>query len=476
MGVRISAISGRLRGVAALGVAVGAGLACMAPVTGAGASSGGTLYVNAVSGHDTGTCRLSNHPCQTIAYALTQATNNSTIDVAAGSYPQQLVITSNVSISGPTSGSPAVINPTTLATSDTDTDSSEVQDAIVDVKSGADVKLKHLTVDGSAAQGQFTGCGVNYVGVYYHDASGSMANDTIKDVELAPVDFGCQDGLGVYVNSDAGDTSNVTMTKDIVNSYDKNGITCDDAGTTCSISGSTVTGIGSTGLIAQNGIQLFDAAQGTIADDTVSANSYSGGGAGNSATGLLLYDIGALSVTDDTLSANDVNAYLGSDGTGPTEGTWTISGNTITGATDNVAGGESGYGDGIQLDSNTNTVSITDNTVTGSAENGIALFSTTGTQVTGNTTNNNGADGIYVGGPGSAVTTAATDNTVLDNTANKNGQDGILADTLSATNTFTGNHLKKNVRFDMEDAGSSNRWSDDTCKPANDSNPAGLCY
>jgi parallel beta-helix repeat protein len=462
-----------VRGLSALAVVVGAGLAFMAPVTSAGASSGGTLFVNATSGHDVGTCRLSNHPCQTIAYALTQATNNSTIQASSGSYPQQLVITSNVTITGPTTGSPAIINPTSLATSDTDSDSSQAQFAIVDVKSATSVKLKHLTVDGSAAQGQFTGCADDYVGVYYHDASGSLANDSIKNVELTPSLFGCQDGLGVYVNADSGDTSHVTMKTDSVTAYDKNGITCDDQGTTCSVTGSTVTGVGPTNLIAQNGIQLFDAAQGTISGNHVTDNSYELSGA--SATGLLLYDVGAQSVTSNTISANDENVYLGSDGTGPTEGAWTVSGNTITGATDNVPGGASGYGDGIDVDSTSNSVSITNNTVTTGAENGISLFSTSGVQVTGNTTNGNVDDGIYVGGPGSIVTTAATDNTVLDNTSNKNGQDGILADTLSSANTFTGNLLKKNVRYDVEDLGTGNHWSSNTCAPLNDSNPAGLC-
>src|SRR5215469_13892773 len=65
---RVGALTRRGRGLGALGVVVGAGLAFLTPVNPAGASSGGTLFVNASSGHDTGTCRLSNHPCQTIAY------------------------------------------------------------------------------------------------------------------------------------------------------------------------------------------------------------------------------------------------------------------------------------------------------------------------------------------------------------------------------------------------------------------------
>ena len=41
--------------------------------------------------------------------------------------------------------------------------------------------------------------------------------------------------------------------------------------------------------------------------------------------------------------------------------------------------------------------------MTGGADNGISLFSTSDTVVNGNTTSNNKVDGIYVGGPGSTV-------------------------------------------------------------------------
>ncbi len=400
--------------------------------------------------------------------------------MSSGSYPQQLVVKTSVTINGPTSGSPAVIDPSTLGTADVDSDSSTPQYAIVDAQAGTRVKLKNLTINGANAQSQFTDCSDNYVGVYYHDASGSIAKTTVENIELPVADFGCQDGLGVYVDSDSMGpaASTVTMTKDTVTAYDKNGITCDDVGTTCSISGTTVTGIGPTDLIAQNGIQFYDAAAGTISGDTVSANSYTESSV--VAVGLLLYSTGTLNVTDNTVTANDVNAYLIDDGTGPTEGAWTISGNTVTDGADNA--NTAGFGDGIDVDSTSNAVSITGNTVTGGANNGISLFSTTNATVSNNTTSNNRGDGIYVGGPGSTQTGNASDNTVSNNTSSKNGQDGILADTDSSANTFSGNILKKDVRYDIEDlstgtgsGGTANTWSGGTCKPMNDSSPSGLC-
>ena len=71
------------------------------------------------------------------------------------------------------------------------------------------------------------------MGAYYHDASGSMTNDTVTEINMPTDLFGCQGGLGVYVTTDSGSASRValTMTADNVNNYDKNGITCDDPGT-----------------------------------------------------------------------------------------------------------------------------------------------------------------------------------------------------------------------------------------------------
>ncbi len=193
------------------------------------------------------------------------------------------------------------------------------------------------------------------------------------------------------------------------------------------------------------------------------------------AAGLLLISTGTLNVSGNTVSDSDVNIYLGTDGTGPAANLWSVTNNTVTGATDKVPGGASGFGDGIQLDSTSNAVTIKGNTVTGGAENGISVFSATGATLSKNTTSHNQGDGIYIGGPGSFVATPSTGNTISNNTVEKNGADGILADTDSASNLFSGNTLTKNVRYDIDDQGTSNTWPGNTCTPPGDSNPAGLC-
>ncbi|HXZ61298.1 MAG TPA: right-handed parallel beta-helix repeat-containing protein [Acidimicrobiales bacterium] len=470
----------RLRSFAALGAvaAMGGALSLSVPVPAGAAATGGTLYVTS-GGTDSGTCRLHTHPCATIAYAISQANPNSTISVGAGTYTQQLVISQNLTIVG--SAGQTVIEPTTLSTADTDTDSTTPQYAIIDVTPGVNVTLKGLTVNGTNAESQFDSCADNFIGVYFHDASGTMTKDTVTDIELPQADFGCQDGVGVYVASDSSGTSAVSMDHVTVNAYDKNGITCDDTNTTCSVTHSMVTGIGPTPLIAQNGIQIWGDSSATISDDTVSANSYSNASNadGNQATGLLLLDAGTLSVTNNKVSNSDINIYAGDAYTGiiptATPGTWTISQNKISGATDNITGGSPGYGDGVQLDSTTNPVTVTQNTIKGSAENGISLLGVSNATVSANMTSINDGDGIYVGGPGTSVTTGSSGNTVSGNTSRSNTRAGIMADTGTGTNTVSANTVARNVTYDLEDLGTGNTWSGNTCVPQFDSKGVGLC-
>jgi parallel beta-helix repeat protein len=281
--------------------------------------------------------------------------------------------------------------------------------------------------------------------------------------------------LAIYVDSPAGLHAKVTMSNDTVSNYDKNGITCDDVGTSCNISGATATGIGPTSLIAQNGIQAYHATMANITNSTVSQNSYTGGGAGNQATGLLLLDVGNVSAVNNKVSNNDVNVYLGSDGAAPTIVSWAVRGNSITNATDNVPGGEAGYGDGIQVDSITSTgLTLNTNTVTGSAENGISVLSSSEITVYNNTVESSGDNGIYVGGPGSFSSASSATNHVLDNKVYNNGKVGILADVDSTGNTFRGNDLGGNTTFDIEDEGTGNTFPMNSC-PGGSSSPSGLC-
>lgn len=452
---------------------VGGTVTALTPLAQAG--TGGTEFVNAATGVDTGTCRLQAHPCQTITYALTQNTGDTTINVAAGQYPAQLTITAPVTIvgAGTSASTGTVINPSVLASTDTDPNHATSPYPIIDVNGATNVKLHNLAVDGTAAQSQFSSCAQNPMGVYYHNASGKMSSVAVTNIQESGTLFGCQSGLGVYVASDTGMNSSVTMGKMTVSGYQKNGVTCRDAGTSCTLTGSHITGVGPTSGNAENGFEGYGVASVTVTNDTVTGDSYTGGGS-NQATGLLILDVGTVSATHNHLSSNDINGYFSTDGSGPSAGTWTISSNTVTHAT---SPGIAGYGDGIVLDSTVNTVTVSANTVKTSAEYGIALYGASNATVSGNTVSKNKSDGIYIGGPGSTLPTSGGNgpDAISSNTVASNHGNGINADTNSTGDTFTSNIANFNALFDLKDAGMLNMWMGNTCQPAHDSSPAGLC-
>ena len=307
----------------------------------------------------------------------------------------------------------------------------------------------------------------------------STYNNDILPVHTVPAGFSggeiTVNGYQVHAAPDGNKNLLITGTTDtaspsgsVVNydaftpSYDKNGITCDDNETTCTITGSTIDGDGPTNAIAQNGIQAFGAASVTIGGtgaglaNTVTGDSYAGGGAGNSAAGILLLNNGPTSVQGNSVTNSDVNIYAGEvQAFGlvyPTPGTWTIAGNLSSGAlcsgaavtSSNVGPGcENGYGEGIQLDSTTNNVLVQTNTVTASAQAGILLTGVTGATVGGSTSSLGNTEsqslfgaGLIVGGPGTECE-YAFGNSCAPNGGNTD-QFSSTGDTL-ANNSLTAN-------------------------------------
>ena len=448
------------------------------------AASPPATYV-ATSGVNSPSCGSMHQPCQTISYALGLTQAGGTIEVAPGTYNEQLVISRPVSIIG---AGPAqtVIEPSSLPTTAADTDSNIPELAVVDVTAGTMwASLQGLTIDGSAASTQFSGCGQDFVGIYYQDASGSLDDVDVTNIELPTALFGCQDGQGIYVATDSGSAtpSNVTMSDVFVNSYDKNGITCDDIGTICSIENSQVTGIGPTPLIAQNGIQIWGSSA-SIVNDMVSGNSYTNPYYPSdfySAVGILVINASGLTVTGNRISANDDNVYALEDASYTPQGTprnWVISNNDASDAISNPAVPfGNGLGDGIDVDSTSTSVSVNNNTVTNDPEFGIALYGVSNASVGANNAHDDG-DGLYVGGPGSVGTTSEHDS-IDFNVATNDQTDGIFADTDTSADSFMGNFATGAGTSDVVDsstgsgtAGTANTWIGTTCVS---STPNGLC-
>ncbi|HSZ54286.1 MAG TPA: hypothetical protein VK797_01400 [Tepidisphaeraceae bacterium] len=138
--------------------------------------------------------------------------------------------------------------------------------------------------------------------------------------------------MAVYADNTDGVARGLNITNDTILGYQKNGTAFFGAGLTLSVTGNTVTGAGATPAIAQNGIEVGLGATGTIANNHVSGNEYSGTNPGNSggpdqfndvqSCGILLFSTSGLVVSGNTVDGNDIGIYNNTDGA-------TISGNVL---------------------------------------------------------------------------------------------------------------------------------------------------
>jgi hypothetical protein len=240
--------------------------------------------------------------------AINSANPGWKICLGAGSFPEQLTIsTAGLTLAGAgpsmTTIDPPVLNATTV-----DWDSTGAATpiaAVVLVNNSTGVTVSGLTVNAAPGSASVTGCGEDLVGVDFQNSGGAMTRTTVAGVELGPSLLGCQNQLAVYVYNGYFATANaavrhVTISSTVVNTYGKNGITCDDPGVTCQLNGDTTTGIGATSATAQNGIQIAYGAVGHLLNDHVAADNYTGSGStldwygtGYQASGILLYNPGS---------------------------------------------------------------------------------------------------------------------------------------------------------------------------------------
>jgi hypothetical protein len=263
----------------------------------------------------------------TIQAAVNASPAGSTAFICPGTYAEQVVITKNFTLVGVSSlgtsgaaaagfNNPVITSPTNgvvaNATDLFDGSAIAAQIAVL-TPSGAGspilVNISNLAVNGS--NNQISGCSPNLVGVYYQNASGTMNHLVTSFQELSASLFGCQSGLAIFAESGygSGGTSVVTIENSSVHDYDKNGITVDGTGTTATITGNYVVGIGATGATAQNGIQVSDGANGSVKNNTVTDDVYTGGT--YSASGILLYDSGGTNAQNLVVSGNTVSNTQG---------------------------------------------------------------------------------------------------------------------------------------------------------------------
>jgi Right handed beta helix region len=209
--------------------------------------------------------------------------------------------------------------------------------------------------------------GANYYGVVNNGSTVTVTKSQIHDIGENPLN-GVQHGYGIYFTEDVG--AKGTISSNLIWNYQKNGIVVRGIHSKVTITKNTVIGQGVVTYIAQNGIEVGEGAKGSVTNNIVTGNAYSGTGDAAGA-GVLVYGgscygvaltIG-ITIKGNTLIGNDIGVSLSNlDGTSciPTLTPTNITANTniitndavnnTTGAAPNPGGYQAGISDQGDLD------------------------------------------------------------------------------------------------------------------------------
>lgn len=272
-------------------------------------------YVDPAGSDATNDGSLQAAPCATIGHAIAVASAGDTLQVAAGTYREQVSISTSLTLVGAGAGNSIIQAPPTLPAGGN----------IVTIQgTGVSVDFSGFTVNGPGA----SGCGSINAGIQVRDhANAAIHDNTVSDIRDEPLS-GCQNGRAIRIGETASPASG-TVTRNSVIGYQKNGIDLRNCGTAATISDNTIVGAGPTPLIAQNGMVVVSAGA-TIQGNTVTGNACDHPSCGpdpindTQSTGvLLLFAQAGSTVSGNALSGNDIGVY--SNAVGAT----TLSGNQI---------------------------------------------------------------------------------------------------------------------------------------------------
>jgi hypothetical protein len=349
-----------------------------------------------------GNCQPKKTSFPTIQQALNATPPGATIDVCPGPHPEQILVYQAVTLKGIASGNQgaAIISVPNggLAQNATSLATGAAIAAQILVQSATGVTITNITVDG--ANNGINGRGLDPIGIYYQNSSGTISHDSILNEVLGAGLTGCQAGLGIFVQSGNAGSSTVTITNNHVANFQKNGITGNEVGTSVTITANDVIGQGPTNGAAENSIQIGFGATGSITSNTVGSDVWAPdvfGDTGNAAAGLLVYASSNVAIKSNNVSNTQFGIAIVSDPTLGAADSATLTSNTVS---------LTHLYDGIDLCSNNNTA--TGNAINGSDESAIHLDDTCTGASTGNTITSNKINSACAGilsGPGAAGNT-----------------------------------------------------------------------
>ncbi|NQU12223.1 right-handed parallel beta-helix repeat-containing protein, partial [bacterium] len=247
----------------------------------------GTYTPGSSGGHTWGVDAFTN-----IQAGIDAAAAGGTVDVAAGTYTEQLLITtSNLTVRGVAGA--VVQSPDTLvsqfAVSGLD------NKPILCVTGVTGVVIEGLTFDG-LGKGN---ANYRFAGIAFRNAGGRVAGCEITAVRDTPPS-GAQHGVGIYGVIDDGTNRTVEVNSCTVHDFQKTGIAINGSNATVLVQNCVVTGAGHIAYTGQNGIQVGYGANGQVISNHVSGVWYTGSDWG--ASGILGMNAGSLTVVSNVVT------------------------------------------------------------------------------------------------------------------------------------------------------------------------------
>ncbi len=238
------------------------------------------------------------------------AVSGSTVNVAAGTYVEQVHITSdNLNLVGSGAGSTIIQSPANLTEYFT---TSADNYPVVFVDGATGVVISDLTVDGNR-QGN---ANYKFVGVGFWNSGGTLSSAEVLNIMDTPFS-GAQHGVGVYAYNNTGGPYTVVVNDVVVDDFQKTAVALSGDGLTVDIDNVTVIGAGPTSVTAQNGIQIGFGAGGTVNDCSVTGIDYTG--ASWTASGALIYNATNVDMTNVDLDQCQSSVYY-QDASGTIDG------------------------------------------------------------------------------------------------------------------------------------------------------------
>ncbi len=404
-----------------------------------------------------------------IQKAIGEATEGDTIEVAAGTYDEQVVIDKSLTIQG--QGDATIIKPSQATSNNFQLFSRKTggsANTAAIVVANAEATIKNLKIDGSQISSVPSGATM-FVGILYRGVNGTIGSVTVEKINIV-------NGNAIYLSS-MGNEVEVEVKGCTISNFYKNGITSNYKGLTVNIHNNDITGSGLLDGVAQNGIQVGFGATGSVVKNTISDIAYTG--EDYEATGILFIDSSG-TAKDNTVTNCQAGIVAQAGWYPPVTCDVTIENNTII-DTSNLTGLSYIAGTGaVTWDENAIiNVTIKNNSLTGPGYGeGVSIGSEYGegivnATIEGNDISNWG-DGIWLGPTSNQI--RITHNNIINNSEEDSGIHITGVDVSKININF--NKIEGNATYGVYNGGTgmlnaTNNWWGNVSGPYNEATNVG---